>query len=569
MKKIKRSKLLVLLAVVVVLGCSMNVYADDIGDTGDTGQGNITGGNSYTFYYSYDSSKDAIVLTVKTKNPIGGFGNTTSHTFSSPSDSTVLNTAHPSLGSSLESAVAEMNRAGGYNLPFSTVAAKLNALGYYDSGNGIWKYSGGYLTYISAVKIRPQKHTVHYDANGGTGAPGDQMKKQGIDLRLSSMKPKRTGYTFKYWDASIGGRYYPGDLYTHDQDGGVVTMKAKWKDETPPNLKSFYAIPNVWSAGNGTVGFSIQDQGSGLSYAKLERYSLVTGTWKHIKTWHYNGSKSVESETYTETAEGVFYYRLTVADKAGNVSSQISDTIYLDHSDPVIHGLENTVTDWTNVPPVISVNGTDYLWGTTYNGSGCETVSIYDDDGRLVARGVDAAAFTLTGRYEGVHTWTIICRDNVGHSSSASMTTKYDCTKPGIDGTEITDVLFQGMQVSGYCRDNIIDQHIDDEAWRSVNQPNCTSGLKSLILYKIRDGVRRSIRTGRTMASFGFPNTHSYFDMYYDINVEEPDEAWDEYLIVVEDYAGNISTKKLTSQMGLLKRYHTSIDRSSYSKDWN
>ena len=71
------------------------------------------------------------------------------------------------------------------------------------------------------------------------------------------------------------------------------------------------------------------------------------------------------------------------------------------------------------------------------------------------------------------------------------------------------------------------------------------------------------------MASFGFPDTHSYFDMYYDINVEEPDEAWDEYLIVVEDYAGNISTKKLTSQMGLLKRYHTSIDRSSYSKDWN
>lgn len=80
---------------------------------------------------------------------------------------------------------------------------------YYDAGNGIWKYSGGYLTYVSAVKVRPKNHTVTYDANGGTGAPGNQTKTQGTNLTLSSTKPTKTGYTFQNWTASIGGTYNP------------------------------------------------------------------------------------------------------------------------------------------------------------------------------------------------------------------------------------------------------------------------------------------------------------------------------------------------------------------------
>lgn len=66
----------------MLLSSSVVAYADDIGGTGDTDQGDVTGSNVYTFYYSYDSGADAIVLTVRTKNPIKGFGNTCSHTFS-------------------------------------------------------------------------------------------------------------------------------------------------------------------------------------------------------------------------------------------------------------------------------------------------------------------------------------------------------------------------------------------------------------------------------------------------------------------------------------------------------
>ena len=167
MQKIRRFLVMLLLMVTMAVSVSITAYADDVGDIGDTDQGDITGSNIYTFYYYYDSSLDAITLTVQALRPINSFGHTTSHTFRSSYDSTVLNTANPRLGRSLDSAISDMINYGGYNMSVSNVKNKLGVLGYYDKGNGVWKISGGYLTYISAVRIRPQRHTVHYNANGG------------------------------------------------------------------------------------------------------------------------------------------------------------------------------------------------------------------------------------------------------------------------------------------------------------------------------------------------------------------------------------------------------------------
>ena len=126
-----------LLILVMTMMFSVTALADDIGDIGDTGQGNIGGTNVYTFSYIYDSSADAIKLRVDTKNPINSFGGTTSHTFDSPYDNLTLHTKNPRLGNSLENAVASMNSAGGYNLSVDYVKSALNAHGYYDKGNGI------------------------------------------------------------------------------------------------------------------------------------------------------------------------------------------------------------------------------------------------------------------------------------------------------------------------------------------------------------------------------------------------------------------------------------------------
>lgn len=42
-------------------------------------------------------------------------------------------------------------------------------------------------------------HVVSYDANGGSGAPADQTKVYGKELRISNTIPVKEGYDFKYW----------------------------------------------------------------------------------------------------------------------------------------------------------------------------------------------------------------------------------------------------------------------------------------------------------------------------------------------------------------------------------
>lgn len=245
-----------------------------------------------------------------------------------------------------------------------------------------------------------------------------------------------------------------------------------------------------------------------------------------------------------------------------NHSTKNSSRIYLDHTPPVILGLENTNTEWTNIAPVISVSGTDYLSGTSYVGSGVKSVVIKDDTGAIVGQGAKTATYTLKEKNEGTHIWTILITDNVGHITTASVTTRYDITKPGIDGTEITFV-YKGSLISGYLQDNLIDQNIDDKPYRSVNNPNSTSGLKSVILYKVTGTEKTVIYGSTTGATFNASDTNSSFHMYYDIDAT--DEIVDYYLIVVSDHAGNVAKKKLTSQQSLLSWFHTSIDRSTYN----
>lgn len=563
-RSIYKYAVMFLLAVSMIMSSISVVSADEIAETGDTDQGHVSGSNVYTYYYRYNAQTDSIELKVVTERPIRTFGNSTTHTFTSAEDDIVLNTQNPRLGSSLDSALSDMIRRGGYDMTVAEAKEQLREMGYYDNGNGIWKVSGGYLTFVSAGKIRKKTHTVAYDANGGTGAPDSQRKKQGQTLTLRSGKPTREGYSFQNWKASIGGTYNPGGSYTHDQDGGTVTMRANWKDETGPDCSDLIAKPNHWSAGNGSVTFHAQDEGSGISSITLERYSFVTRTWSTVKSWSCGGTKDMVYGSYTESSEGVFYYMLTVRDKDGNSSVKTSRTIYLDHSAPVLYGMENTVSDWTNTAPVIAISATDYLYGTTYNGSGLASIVIKDDSGNIVASGNERVRYELADKYEGIHTWNITGTDNVGHTVSATVSTKYDITPPGMDGTEVTHVE-HGITYSGYCQDNIISQHIDDEARRSPNHPNCTSGLSSVIVYKVKNEVMTAIYSSTTQKTWGTPDTHSSFDVYYDIN--PTNDHVDYYLVIARDFAGNTETKKLTSQRTLLKLFHTSIDRSTYEHE--
>ena len=86
----------------------------------------------------------------------------------------------------------------------------------------------------------PWKHTVHYNSNIPTNAPtgtttvsnmpNDQTKTFDEKLMISSNKPTRKGYNFAGWSTSANGNvvYQPGAEYKNDQNGGTVTLYAKW-----------------------------------------------------------------------------------------------------------------------------------------------------------------------------------------------------------------------------------------------------------------------------------------------------------------------------------------------------
>ena len=81
----------------------------------------------------------------------------------------------------------------------------------------------------------PYKHTVAYNANGGSGAPDSQTKTYGSVLKLSAVKPTRTGHTFQGWGTSTGDttvNYASGADYGRDQNGGTYTLYAIWKANT-------------------------------------------------------------------------------------------------------------------------------------------------------------------------------------------------------------------------------------------------------------------------------------------------------------------------------------------------
>ena len=85
-------------------------------------------------------------------------------------------------------------------------------------------------------------YTVSYNANGGFGAPGSQIKTHGQDLTLSTVVPTRTNYTFKGWgdSASAGSATYSaGGTYSTDK---AITLYAVWElAYVPPRITSFIA----------------------------------------------------------------------------------------------------------------------------------------------------------------------------------------------------------------------------------------------------------------------------------------------------------------------------------------
>lgn len=138
----------------------------------------------------------------------------------------------------------------------STRNISVSASFYFDvSWNG--SYSGTRSASGSIGIERKPSYMVSFNANGGSGAPGNQTKWHDTAITLSSTRPTRTGYIFQGWATSSGGgvAYQPGAQYNSNAN---ITLYAVWKAQT-------YTISYNANGGSGAPGNQTKTYGQTLT----------------------------------------------------------------------------------------------------------------------------------------------------------------------------------------------------------------------------------------------------------------------------------------------------------------
>lgn len=150
------------------------------------------------------------------------------------------------------------------------------------------------------VPVEALTHTVlTYNANGGSGAPGNQDKWYGTELHIPSTIPTKTGYNFNYWVASNDSSHWsPGANYTPDP-GGTITFTANWSAMT-------YTISYNANGGSGAPGNQTKTYGVNLTLSSTK----PTRSGYNFKGWATSATGNVQyasGGTYTNNAAVTLY----------------------------------------------------------------------------------------------------------------------------------------------------------------------------------------------------------------------------------------------------------------------
>lgn len=191
-------------------------------------------------------------------------------------------------------------------------------------------------------------YTVSYNANGGTGAPGNQTKTYGTTLKLSTVKPTRADYNFKGWATSATATtatYAAGGNYTANQG---ATLYAVWEIAyEKPRIKNLI-VERCDSAGNAT------DEGTFLhvvfDWETDENFSgaLIEWTTTTATSWPEGDKVEISGVSGTSGTEDriigggnispdeAYMVRVTVSDTSGStpllkVIEQSSNMAYKIH----------------------------------------------------------------------------------------------------------------------------------------------------------------------------------------------------------------------------------------------
>lgn len=225
----------------------------------------------------------------------------------------------------------------GYNFSGWAIS-KYSMFASYQAGSN---FTGNYNITLYAL-WSPQKHTVAYHANGGSGAPSSQTKTYGYPLTLSTIIPTKEGHTFLGWGTSASDTtvdYASGAQYTRDQNGGTYTLYAIWEPYTyivgydanggsnnPKQQTKIYGVDLILTSDKPTrsnylfLGWGLTSNATEVAYNAGSIYTnnkaiMLYAVWKkdiYNVTYELNGGvNSVNNKTTVECGTALTLYNPT------------------------------------------------------------------------------------------------------------------------------------------------------------------------------------------------------------------------------------------------------------------
>ena len=157
-------------------------------------------------------------------------------------------------------------------------------------------------------------YTISYNANGGSNAPSSQNKDYGIEIKLSSSVPTRSGYKFLGWSTSssaTSATYNSGSFISSNAN---TTLYAVWSSIEPPTC-SFTTTndPTI----NQTITLKFNSSVGICGYYWGTNSNISSNTFY---------STSATNITKTISSSGTYYF--AVKDTYGNFSTTKSITFY-------------------------------------------------------------------------------------------------------------------------------------------------------------------------------------------------------------------------------------------------
>ena len=297
-----------------------------------------------SYYYGSDGAKTA-TFSVDVPKGTGAKNVEWSVAFKRAMDGYVYDTAHTATGKiavgALPSYTVSYNANGGSGAPSAQTkwygsTLKLSTatptrtgysfLGWSTANDSSVEYAAGAnYTANDGVTLyavwKANTYTVKYDANGGTGAPGNQTKTYGVNLTLSNTKPTRTNYNFLGWATSASAtspQYAAGGEYSNNAG---VTLYAVWQlAYTKPRI-------NGLSVERCTEDGTAAEEGTyarvSFAWATDRAVSSITVTWASVMGG--SGSTNIPASGTSGNVSFVF--------GGGNLSADATYTIAVSVAD--------------------------------------------------------------------------------------------------------------------------------------------------------------------------------------------------------------------------------------------